>query len=325
MSKLQRPTAPVILDIGTNITKCGFAGEPIPRAIFKTPVQVFKQRARTTNEWKQILSPLLRTIFLSILQVNIRDRKVIVCESMDLPIAAKNAMMHLFRSSQFYVPAMLFLPSVSLISLCIPSSSILLIDIGEDFTNILPVVDNIPIVGSNQFIAMGMRTVKQDLLTAFKQYYNHHPEQREITEEQLNGMTLDEIGDRLKRNDIPEELQSHVTDILFGENAERINVSECILACLIASDIHIRKQCCGHLVISGGGAYLPGLSSRILNEIHRLIDTSYKQFNGIRDTFAYVATPLFAPNLMAWSGASIMGSIELNDNEWIVRDNLTTF
>jgi actin-related protein len=102
----------VILDIGHSYTKCGFAGEPSPICIIKSellkngkPVNIFSSR----ESLKQNLIEFFYRIYYKILNINARERRVIIVESILNPINYRKMLAEILFKT-FQVLSLTFLP-----------------------------------------------------------------------------------------------------------------------------------------------------------------------------------------------------------------------
>lgn len=149
---------PLIFDIGTAYTKCGFAGENAPRCIIASE---FKKKngelfhvhdcSLSEDELHDGLVEFFYHIYFRELLVNPMVRRVVVTEPLFATINFKRALSHVLFM-QYEVPSIYFasIPILSLLSLAIPVAMV--VDCGFRETVILPVYHSFPIFKACQVI-----------------------------------------------------------------------------------------------------------------------------------------------------------------------------
>jgi actin-related protein 10 len=107
----ERPA--VVLDIGTSYTKCGFANEPSPICIIKSEivkddkaVNIFQSR----ESLKENLIEFLYRIYYKVLNINARERRIIIVESILSPIYYRKLLAEILFKT-FQVLSVTFLPT----------------------------------------------------------------------------------------------------------------------------------------------------------------------------------------------------------------------
>jgi len=140
----------VVLDIGTSLTKCGYAGEMSPRCI--VPSQVHGKSLHSINAPSELYSALVdfvHHLYFKWLLVNPKDRRVVIVENVLGPTLFRETLAKvLFR--HYEVSSVLFVPShlVGLFSLGIRTG--LVVDCGHKETTAIPVYEGVPILAAWQ-------------------------------------------------------------------------------------------------------------------------------------------------------------------------------
>lgn len=154
---LYHTLTPVVLDIGQAYTKIGFATEPAPRAIIPTTLKSFGKKeeplvanlSETPNLDKIDLQRKLKAffgyIYFKFLQVNPKDRRVIICESFANPTVFRDSCAHVLFHN-FEVPSVLFAPHHLLACFTVAVETALVLDCSEYESTALPIIEGTPVV-----------------------------------------------------------------------------------------------------------------------------------------------------------------------------------
>ncbi|KAI8801925.1 actin family [Cladochytrium replicatum] len=153
----------IVFDIGSLFVKCGFSGESKPRYVTyhsepqvstttqegsrkgSSLHQLYKLEVRNLGEIEGLLSDTLRNLYHLNLLTDPKQRKVILCENVLLPIIVKEAISRvLFTVLQ--VPSITFLPSQVLALLTVGKTTGLVVDVGYNETILLPIYDGRPLL-----------------------------------------------------------------------------------------------------------------------------------------------------------------------------------
>lgn len=149
---------PVVLDIGRAYTKCGFAGEPAPRAIFPTPATF----------WDHVADPLpvarslMTKVFFEHLLVNPKERRVVLCDDYMQSDMWREAVLHIVLVELGAVSAAL-LPAPTLALLPLGLDTALIIDAGARELRVMPVEFGVPLVQGWMSAPLGAAAVKAEL------------------------------------------------------------------------------------------------------------------------------------------------------------------
>jgi hypothetical protein len=160
--------APVVLDIGSALTRAGIAGEEQPRHIIHTPASLSLNPSSppvSASVWRSRLSPYLRHLLFSLLLLNPPDRRVVVIEQPLAPTAFRTAIVAALYD--LLCPALLLLPSGPLPLLLSASSSPsgLTVDVGWEESRVIATYAGVVLMEGEtlQLMPIGMRAVVQRL------------------------------------------------------------------------------------------------------------------------------------------------------------------
>ncbi|VDK22169.1 unnamed protein product [Anisakis simplex] len=136
---------PVVIEIGTKLTKVGYAGEFVPRAIVRTqlidgtptPVYLFDTKMTPKEQYRTLVKFLKQVFFRNLLTVA-KDRRIVIVESVLEPTERRHLMARaLFEALD--APSVLFAPSHLLATFPFAASNALVVDIGFKEALVIPV------------------------------------------------------------------------------------------------------------------------------------------------------------------------------------------
>jgi len=104
-----------------------------------------------------------------------------------------------------------------------------------------------------------------------------------------------------------------VTDI------EEEGVVGMLFKTLVKCPIDIRNIVSSHIVFSGGGACVPGLSNHIIYLLNSRIRSS-DSLKCDKGPIELKISPPFRPSLLTWIGGSIFGSLKSNEEKFIINN-----
>jgi len=159
----------VVLDIGWDTTKCGYAGEVSPRCIVPSRVGAASLHAVTNaEELYAVLVDFVHQLYFKWLLVNPKDRRVVIVENLLGSSLFKDTLAKvLFK--HYEVSSVLFIPShlVALFSLGVSTG--LVLDVGHKEATVVPVYEGVPILAAWQAQPLAgeavQAAVKADLVT----------------------------------------------------------------------------------------------------------------------------------------------------------------
>jgi len=140
----------VVLDIGADTTKCGYAGDVTPRCMIPSKVgDTWVHSAKDPDKLYALLVDFVHHLYFKWLLVNPKDRRVVIVENLLGVSLFKNTIAKVLFN-HYEVSSILFVPShlVSLFSLGINTG--LVLDVGHQEATVLPVYEGVPILSSWQ-------------------------------------------------------------------------------------------------------------------------------------------------------------------------------
>mmetsp|Transcript_15726 Transcript_15726/g.37509 ORF Transcript_15726/g.37509 Transcript_15726/m.37509 type:complete len:403 (-) Transcript_15726:27-1235(-) len=341
----------VVLDVGSQFTKCGFAGEGAPRHIIASPP--------LAKDEDGLLDRHLRTVFLKLLQVYPKDRKVLLCENL---VAAESSRRRvaslLFEALQ--IPSIVFVPSALLCMYASGASSGLVLEMGYSETAVLPIIDGIALAHAASFGPLGAAKVHaciQDLATK--------GDEIKVENGTAAALTLGDLDDILVRGCFVQPSEPELTEawlesvqpvqfvvpsgldvtlspfarrqvceVLFGGAVgdavePELSLTTMLLDTLLQCAVDTRPIIAHHLVLAGGLANLCGLADRLMKQLNLQVeqDATYGPIRALVRTKLTIAPPLFPPSCAAWVGGSIIGELlpaeaALRRDEWLKTKKL---
>lgn len=164
----------VVLEVGTSLTKVGYAGESMPRAILRTPPEIFASNSarrrssdgvstagiRDTGEDDEddALVSFVHRLYFEHLLVNPKDRRVVLVESVLGDVRIRDRLVRaLFR--HFEVLSVLLAPSHLMPLFCLGLEHALVLDAGNAETTLLPVYQGVPVLKAWQALPLGASAV----------------------------------------------------------------------------------------------------------------------------------------------------------------------
>lgn len=155
----------VVIEFGRHYTRCGFAGEPAPRAIIKTclpdPISrenIFMHDITDPKELTARLGAFVERLYFNYLAVSPEEKKVIVVESVFCKSIFRNTLTKIFFD-RFNVPSLLFVPDHLMALATLGRSTGLVVDIGAVEAISIATVDGVTLLDGAQFASLGARTL----------------------------------------------------------------------------------------------------------------------------------------------------------------------
>ena len=154
---------PVVLELGRAYTKCGFAREPSPRAIIPSKVDGHEIYSYShSSELPHLLQDFLYAIYYKHLCTNPKDRRLVVVESLMVPLEFKDTLAAVLYE-HFEVPAIVFVPSHLCTLYTLRLNTALVVDVGFKWTSVLPVIDGVCNVAAYKDIPLGSNEIHKRL------------------------------------------------------------------------------------------------------------------------------------------------------------------
>ena len=238
-----------------------------------------------------------------------------------------------FCFERINVPAVMLLDKNVLALFSTGKVTGIIVNIGENFTEIVPIKDAMPIVEAMVSLKLGDKTITETLeklLGKKGMGFTTRLEKRSLKDikEKVCYVSLN-FDEEIKMAEKSEAIEK-IYETPFGEiitlNAERFiapeilftpsigeidekSLPEAILEVVNRCGEDLRKEIVKAVVVSGETSALPGLKERLLKELKRLLPKNYK---------AKILAPAESQHA-EWVGASILTSIKTSNRLWITE------
>lgn len=154
----------VVIEFGRQYTKCGFAGEPSPRAIIRTvisdqheqPIRLFD--ITDINTLKHYLGVFIEKIYFNHLAATPKEKKVVIVESVFCKSIFRNTLTHVLFE-QFNVPSIIFMPDHLMALATLGTTTGLVLDLGSEEAISIAVVGGVTLLDGAQFASLGAKTL----------------------------------------------------------------------------------------------------------------------------------------------------------------------
>jgi len=166
----------VVLEIGSRYTRCGIAGEAVPRHIIRTKFKLSAGEElhfsefisgptlihHTQQQWLEGVEAFLRDIYFLYLQSSPRERRVVVCEDVLCPDVFRSALTQaLFDRMQVPAVTHVYSPIVALMPLL--KGTALVVDCGYNESKVLPIYEGSALTASMKCAPLGASSVHKQL------------------------------------------------------------------------------------------------------------------------------------------------------------------
>lgn len=344
----------VILDIGHAYTKCGFSGESAPLSIIPTRLVTKQRNIYDYNDLetlREMLIEFLYRIYYKILNVNSKERKVVIIESILTPSEFRKTLAEVLFTN-FQATSVLFMPShvSSLYTLGITRA--LVLDCGYSDSQIVPIADGMPLTGLIDFMSLGAKRLHSEIETLVKKHafvsvgnkkilFSEVKPEPVLTESDLEDIKLrccfvtsfersrridtdpefkhaPECSYNLKNNvilHIPGEARETALEILFTNKLDpEHTIQSLVLDTLAKCPIDLKKEFASNVVLIGGTCMLAGFKDRLVAEINNMLsDETLGYANMLSFKGLKYHKPPSHENYTAWLGGSVFGSMEVLD------------
>ncbi|CAG9535307.1 unnamed protein product [Cercopithifilaria johnstoni] len=182
----------VIIDVGAVLTKVGYAGEFVPRAIIRTELlddrtgETVKVLDDTLSEQELYyrLVKFFRELFFKYLLTVAKDRRIVIVESILARTSHRNAMARVLFNT-FDAPSILFAPSHLLASFPFGVSNALVIDVGYSEATIVPILEGVTMLYQLETSCIGAKYLEErvyELLQKYGKVLTFSGEERSLTD-----------------------------------------------------------------------------------------------------------------------------------------------
>ncbi|KAI9197307.1 actin family [Polychytrium aggregatum] len=176
----------IVLDLGSRYLKCGFSGESKPRHVLPVAIPVFSQDGSRSGKKmvtlfqlesdpavlesiRNVLSDLFYQTFHQYLLTDPKQRSVIICENLLMPIAIKKLICDVLFN-ELEVPSISFVPSHVLALLACGKTTGLVVDIGHLELSVLPIYDGRPLLRQMKTLPIAGHSVTTRLKLLLKNH-----------------------------------------------------------------------------------------------------------------------------------------------------------
>ncbi|CAI4222157.1 unnamed protein product [Auanema sp. JU1783] len=152
----------VVIEIGTNLTKCGFAGDKVPRIVrtqFRDELlQVHKnlidENGTTIQPNIKNIFKFFKYLFYNVLITMPRERRVIIVESVFTPTELRQAICKVLLEI-LHVPSVLFMPSHLCATFPFNTKNALVLDVGIKESSAIPIAEGVTMLNNWEISKVG--------------------------------------------------------------------------------------------------------------------------------------------------------------------------
>jgi actin-related protein 10 len=314
----------------------------------ETIVKVLKDVGKDEEYLRELLIDFLYRLYYKVLNVNSRERKVIVVESILAPYLFRRVLNEVLLK-HFQAISVTFISSHLASLFTLGATTGLVIDCGYTDCQLMPICESFPIVGLCDFVTLGAKRIHAELKSLLIEMADvtlpngrrtKLKENIDVVRMHLNEETLEEIKlkccfvtsfDRSRRelkadtkfapdcdfilNDVtlhvPGYVREMTTEILFVDRVDSSQtIPNLILDCLVKAPLDIKKQLSENIVLIGGTCLLNGFKHRLVSELNDLIRKNSSLFLNKNMRFRFHQPPAI-DNYTAWLGAAIFGTMDV--------------
>ncbi|VDK73571.1 unnamed protein product [Litomosoides sigmodontis] len=366
----------VVIDIGTVLTKVGYAGEFVPRAIIRTELvddrtgEAIKVLGDTLTEQELYyrLAKFFRELFFRYLLTVAKDRRIVIVESILARTSHRNAMARVLFNA-FDAPSVLFAPSHLLASFPFGVSNALVIDVGYSEATIVPILEGVTMLYQLETSCIGAKCLEErvyELLRKYGKVLTFSGSERSLNDEDdlllKKEHILEDIvvrfcfatkmdrGRMIQASEydpereipkapcdvhlpfgeevlvVPGLVREWTAETIFEENNDIKSLPQLVLDAVYSCPIDARRKLLEGIILVGGTTRMKGFSSRLRDEILRLLTTSsYVGKLGNIKSVKYYRLPNTSIELYAsWIGGSMYGALEVLQYHSLMREDWET-
>lgn len=333
----------VVLDLGTDYTKFGFTGEAAPRCIVRSEFWCpATRRYRRLHDYSSAaelydnLVHMLHQLYFRHVLVNPKERKVVVVESLLTPTLFRETLAKVLFI-HYEVSGVVWADSPRLCALTLGAPAVLVVSIGAKDIEVAAVVHSCVVLHALQSQPLGARAVHAELARLLDEH-NGGPLQLDdqviedikvktcfvTTRERAAQWASDRPPAaardvRYGRVTVPGRARELAAEVMFQRDHELASLADAVLQCVAACPRDVRRALAAGVLVTGGGAALPGLRARLKAELlHLLTQPPYCDTLHVRE-FKFHAAP--APNnAVAWLGGAVLGAGEAGAGRVLARE-----
>ncbi|OZC07511.1 hypothetical protein X798_05505 [Onchocerca flexuosa] len=319
----------VIIDIGAVLTKIGYAGEFVPRAIIRTELlddrtdETIKVLDDTLSEQELYhrLVKFFRELFFRHLLTVAKDRRIVIVESILKRTSYRNATARVLFNT-FDAPSVLFAPSHLLATFPFGVSNALVIDVGYSEATVVPILEGVTMLYQLETSLIGAKYLEErvyELLRKYGKVLTFSGAERSLTDD-------DDL--LLKKEHILEDIVVRFCFATRMDRGKMIQASEYnpereIPKAPCDCPIDARRKLLDSIILVGGTTRMKGFSARFRDEILRSLTTSaYANKLGNIKSVKFYRLPNTSIELYAsWIGGSMFGALEVLQYHSLTRED----
>ncbi|KPJ10690.1 Actin-related protein 10 [Papilio machaon] len=322
----------VVLDLGTDYTKFGFTGEAAPRCIVRSEFWCQAERRykrlydyRTPQELYDNLVHMLHLLYFRHVLVNPKERRVVVVESLLTPTLFRETLAKVLFI-HYEVSGALWVDSGRASALTLAAPVVLVVSIGARDAEVTAVVHGCPVLRALQSQPLGARAVNAELARLLDE---DNGRELHLSDDVLDDIKVRacfvpgrEAALRWAERGVPADVRETrrgadvlvsrraralAAEPLFARDHDLASLPDIVLQCIMQCPIDARRSLAGSVLVTGGGAALPGLRARLAQELRHLADQPpYKE--RLRELeFKFHSAPAHE-NSVAWVGGALCGA-----------------
>ena len=308
---------PIVIEFGSRYTKAGFGGEPGPRVIVATPEQL-----RSPSAQVETVSSFMLWLYNVHLQISPRERRIAIVEKSTEPEHFRE---RVAEAALKYIaaPGLIFItrPVAAVTGCGIASNTGLVINLGWSEFTVATVVHGVPLIwnektteqsieqmsmylrktvlATNESINEELFPLKyaEDVLARLAYCVGIEDEWNQKQREKVEELETDGVNVvNVKRGQVMDTVD--LMWIKYAENNRlstlgkskkvsiQLNSFDSVLDALLEAPIDSRRALAGNIILCGGGASMPGLNRRLLQEInHQLAEERYEKLANLDVSF----------------------------------------
>lgn len=337
----------VVLDLGTDYTKFGFTGEAAPRCIVRSEFWCTTERRykrvyeyKTPEELYDNFVNMLHLLYFRHVLVNPKERKVVVVESLLTPTLFRETLAKVLFT-HYEVSGVIWADSPRMCALTLGTPITLIVSIGAREAEVSAVVHACPVLRALQSQPLAARAIHDELSRLLDIDNN--------TELHLSDGIIEDIkvktcivtthtraekwaaGETLQSKSIqyPVPGRAAITvsgktrelaaEPLFAKDNELASLPDIILQCIMQCPIDVRRPLAENILVTGGTVCMPGLKSRLAQELRHLVTQApYNERLHIGE-FKFHSAPAH-DNSVAWLGGALAGAGDAGATRAMPRD-----
>ncbi|CAH0677587.1 unnamed protein product [Spodoptera exigua] len=333
----------VVLDLGTDYTKFGFTGEAAPRCIVRSEFWCpATRRVRRLHDYSSAaelydnLVHMLHQLYFRHVLVNPKERKVVVVESLLTPTLFRETLAKVLFI-HYEVSGVVWADSPRLCALTLGAPVVLVVSIGAKDVEVAAVVHSCVVLHALQSQPLGSHAVHAELARMLDEHNGGplHLDDQVIEDIKVKTCFVTSRARALAwesdsppraardvrygRVTVPGRARELAAEPLFRRDHEQSSLPDAVLQCVAASPRDCRRALAAGILLTGGGAALPGLRARLAAELRQLVtQPPYCDTLHVRE-FKFHDAPS-AANACAWLGGAVLGAGEAGAARAMPRD-----